>query len=70
MGNLDMQDRLKSLCDSLTDEQKEKAKDCASAEELVELAGIEGIELPDEVLEEISGGGRYGGFISACKAFC
>ena len=56
MGSLDMQDRLKNLYDSLTDEQKEKVKACTSAEEIVKFAGEEGLELPDDVLEEISGG--------------
>ena len=56
MENHDMQEKLKSIFDSLTDEQKEKAKACTSAEELVKFAGEEGIELPDDVLEEISGG--------------
>ena len=56
MENHDMQQKLKSIFESLTDEQKEKVKACTSAEELVKFAGEEGIELPDDVLEEISGG--------------
>lgn len=44
------------LWDSLTDEQKEKAKACTSFEELVECAGEEGIELPLEMLDGVAGG--------------
>ena len=42
---------------SLTEEQIEKMKACASREELSALAKEEGIDLNDEQLEEISGGG-------------
>ena len=47
---------LHGVYDSLTDEQKEKAKACKSAEEVMQLAADEGIELPDEMLEAVSGG--------------
>ena len=47
---------LKGIWESLTDEQKEKAKTCKSWDELTALAGKEGIELPDEVLDAIAGG--------------
>ena len=47
---------LKSIWENLTDEQKEKAKACKTADELIKLAGEEGIELPDEALEAVSGG--------------
>ena len=40
----------------LTPEQIEKAKACTSAEELVEIAKAEGMELSDELLDTISGG--------------
>ena len=49
-------DSIKSIYDSLTDEQKEKAKACKSADELITLAGTEGIELPDEILDAVAGG--------------
>ena len=48
---------LKGMWDSLTDEQKEKANACESMDELTALAGREGIELPDEALDAVSGGG-------------
>jgi len=52
---------LKGIYDSLTDEQKEKAKVCKSMDELTALANNEGIELPDEVLNAIAGGYLYYG---------
>ena len=47
---------LKGIWDSLTEEQKEKAKACKTADELVKLAASEGIELPDELLDAVAGG--------------
>ena len=43
--------------EDLTPEQMEKARACKSAEELVGLAKEEGVELTDEQIELISGGG-------------
>ncbi len=54
-----LQEVLKGIWDSLTDEQKEKAKACKSMDELTALAGKEGVELPDEVLDAIAGGYIY-----------
>lgn len=54
--NKNINELLKDIYDSLTDEQKEKAKECKTADELLKLAGEEGIELPDEVLDAASGG--------------
>ncbi|MBE7008008.1 MAG: hypothetical protein E7422_02485 [Ruminococcaceae bacterium] len=51
-----LQEALKGIWDSLTDEQKKKAKDCKSMDELAKLAGKEGVELPDEALDMVSGG--------------
>ncbi len=47
---------LAGIWDSLTDEQKAKAKTCKTTDELTELAGKEGIELPDEALDQVAGG--------------
>ena len=44
------------LLKGLTAEQIEKARACKNAEELLELAKKEGIELTDEQLEAVSGG--------------
>ena len=43
--------------EDLTPEQLDKARACKSAEELVELAKEEGVELTDEQIGMISGGG-------------
>lgn len=40
----------------LTPEQREKAKACTSAEELIALAQAEGVDLTDEQLDAVSGG--------------
>ena len=42
--------------DELTPEQIEKAKVCKTADELLELANAEGVELTDEQIEQVSGG--------------
>ena len=47
---------LKGIYDSLTDEQKEKAKKCKTMDELMKLAGEWGLELPDELLDNVNGG--------------
>ena len=45
--------------EDLTPEQKEKARACKSADELIALANSEGIELTDDQVEAISGGAWY-----------
>ena len=45
--------------DDLTDEQKAKAMACKTADELVELAKAEGVELSDEQLNSIAGGDSF-----------
>lgn len=45
------------LLKGLTEEQIAKAKKCRTQEELLSLAKQEGIELTDEQLKAISGGG-------------
>ena len=47
----------KELFKGLTKEQIEKAKNCKDMTELMKLAKEEGIELTDEQLEAVSGGG-------------
>ena len=56
MDNEKLSEMFKTVWDSLTDEQKEKARECKTADELLKLAGEEGIELPDEVLDAAAGG--------------
>lgn len=41
----------------LTAEQQEKARACKTPEDVLALAKEEGIELTDEQLEDVSGGG-------------
>ena len=43
----------------LTPEQMEKARDCKNADELVQLASSEGVELSDDQIEAIAGGAWY-----------
>ena len=47
------------LFDELTPEQIEKAKACQTTNDLLELASAEGVELTDEQIEQISGGGAW-----------
>ena len=51
-----MKAAMKGIYDNLSDELKEKAKQCKTMEELTALAAKEGIELPDEVVDQIAGG--------------
>ena len=51
-----MNEIMKAIFDDITDEQKEKAKACKTMDELMTLAGEWGVEIPDEMLEAISGG--------------
>ena len=47
---------LKNIYDNLTDEQKEMLKTCKTADEFKAFAEKEGIELTDEMLDEVAGG--------------
>ena len=60
-----MNEALKGIYDNLSDELKEKAKQCETMDELMELAEKEGIELPDEVLDAVAGG-----LCSQCLILC
>ncbi len=51
-----LNDALEEMWDSLTDEQREKAKQCKTMDELMQLAGRMGVELPDELLDNVAGG--------------
>ncbi len=51
-----MNDTLKMLLDNLTDDQKEKAKACKNMDEFMKLAGEWGLELPDELVDNVGGG--------------
>ena len=56
MENKKLNELLRGVWDSLTEEQKEMAKVCKTPEELMNLAGKEGIELPGEALDAVAGG--------------
>lgn len=45
--------------EDLTHQQLEKAQACTSAEELIQLASSEGIELTDEQMDAITGGTAF-----------
>ena len=49
----------KNVWDGLTDEQKAKAKDCKSPEDMLSLAKEVGYALSEEELEAISGGASW-----------
>ena len=56
MEDKKLEETLKGIYNSLTDEQKEKVKACKSSEEIMELVSKEGIELPEELMDKVAGG--------------
>ena len=60
--NRNFHEQLAELMNGLTDEQKEKVKDCKDAGELVDALGKMGISLPDGLLDAVSGGVQAGIF--------
>ena len=58
--NFNVEDYIKDLAPEL----QEKARQCKNMDELMELAGEEGVELSDEALANVSGGC---GSSSSCK---
>lgn len=51
-----MKKAFEKFCSNLTDAQKERAKECKTLDELMEFAGREGVEIPDEFLDTVAGG--------------
>ena len=51
-----MKEALKGMFEKLTDEQKEKVSTCKDADELMKLFGEWGVELPDELADQVAGG--------------
>lgn len=49
----------KEVLNGLTEDMKEKVGACATAADLVALAESEGVELNDEQLDMVSGGGGW-----------
>lgn len=56
MENKNLSEQMAEILNSLTDEQKEKAKACKTPEELTGLLGELGVELPDKLLDPVAGG--------------
>jgi len=56
MDNEKMNELIIGVCKSLTDDQKEKAKDCKDVNELAKCLGEMGVALPDELMEAVAGG--------------
>ena len=54
--NEKLQEIVEKLLESFTEEQKAKAAECETLDDLVKLAGDEGIELPEELLDDVAGG--------------
>ena len=52
-----MGDNKKELLKGLSEEQIKKVEACKSSEEILALAKAEGVQLSDEQLEAVSGGG-------------
>ena len=50
---------LRDALGSLTDEQKEKVKGCQDGESLVKALSELGVELPDDLLDDVAGGLIY-----------
>ena len=59
MEEKNLQQAMAAILDSLTDEQKEKARACKTFEELITLLGEMNVSLPDELMDEVAGGGQY-----------
>ena len=55
-----IKEMLSGIYENLTDEQKAKAKQCKTMDELLTLANESGVELPDELLDSVSGGIQAG----------
>lgn len=56
LENKNLSEQMAEILNSLTDEQKEKAKACKTPEELTGLLGELGVELPDKLLDAVAGG--------------
>ena len=57
---------ISDLLKGLTEEQIEKIKECKKAEEIIALAKAEGVELTEDQLQAVSGGGCSAGPCRFC----
>ena len=60
--NEKMKELIRGIYERLNDEQKERAKTCQTVDDFIEFVEEEGLELPDELLEAVSGGIQAGFF--------
>ncbi len=60
MENENLHEQMMRILNGLNDEQTEKAKNCKTLDDFLAFAKKEGIELPDEILNDISGGVQAG----------
>ena len=56
MDDQKMKEAMKNIIDKLSAEQKEKAMSCEKMDEFMKLAGEWGLELPDELVDNVGGG--------------
>ncbi len=56
MDNKELSELLGRVIASLTDEQKEKVKGCETVDQLMAKLSEMGVELPDELLDQVGGG--------------
>lgn len=54
--NRNSNEQMTEILNGLTDEQKEKAKDCKDVNEFISALGEMGVTLPDELLDAVAGG--------------
>lgn len=69
MDNNELNEVLERVVASLTEEQKEKAKACETVDQLTALLGDLGVELPDELLEDVGGGLNMNTFLNRPTKF-
>ncbi len=69
--NEKLQAVIEKLMESFNEEQKAKAAECEDLDDLIKFASGEGIEIPEELLDDVAGGrltflslknGLFGGF--------
>ena len=57
MGNKNLNEQMARILNGLNDEQKEKAMACKTLDELMSLLSELRIAIPDELLDNVAGGG-------------
>lgn len=64
-----LNEMLEKICASLTDEQNEKIKDRDNVQELCDTLSKMDVDLPDELLNLVSGGAGYPGQVDITYDF-